>query len=131
HTSLYLALTAVSVPLSGALPLCLLLFSPQRPAYHRHLHSFPTRRSSDLTLSPAGSRRAAWLSAISRQRSSSTRTSRRQRSRTSRSKSTRLNSSHVSISYAVFCLKKKKKKTNMTCNLKHTLKKSLSLGHPV
>src|SRR5437868_12552200 len=27
-------------------------------------------------------------------------------------KSTRLNSSHVSISYAVFCLKKKKKKTN-------------------
>src|SRR5438067_9873495 len=28
-------------------------------------------------------------------------------------KSTRLNSSHVSISYAVFCLKKKKKKTSM------------------
>src|SRR5699024_12100471 len=27
-------------------------------------------------------------------------------------KSTRLNSSHVSISYAVFCLKKKKKKTS-------------------
>src|SRR5690554_2945571 len=27
-------------------------------------------------------------------------------------KSTRLNSSHVRISYAVFCLKKKKKKTN-------------------
>src|SRR5689334_24322146 len=27
-------------------------------------------------------------------------------------KSTRLNSSHSSISYAVFCLKKKKKKTN-------------------
>src|SRR5437868_10518480 len=29
-------------------------------------------------------------------------------------KSTRLNSSHVSISYAVFCLKKKKKKTTRT-----------------
>src|SRR5690349_23156452 len=29
-------------------------------------------------------------------------------------KSTRLNSSHVEISYAVFCLKKKKKKTNTT-----------------
>src|SRR5207249_11426114 len=29
-------------------------------------------------------------------------------------KSTRLNSSHVSISYAVFCLKKKKKKTKLT-----------------
>src|SRR5437868_11827837 len=32
-------------------------------------------------------------------------------SRTRDRKSTRLNSSHVSISYAVFCLKKKKKKT--------------------
>src|SRR5690242_21875322 len=32
-------------------------------------------------------------------------------------KSTRLNSSHMSISYAVFCLKKKKKKKNkITCN---------------
>src|SRR5688572_32079465 len=29
-------------------------------------------------------------------------------------KSTRLNSSHSQISYAVFCLKKKKKKTNTT-----------------
>src|SRR3989442_8884321 len=32
-------------------------------------------------------------------------------------KSTRLNSSHVRISYAVFCLKKKKKKT---CRREHT-----------
>src|SRR5437868_15311447 len=31
-------------------------------------------------------------------------------------KSTRLNSSHVSISYAVFCLKKKKKTTNKNQN---------------
>src|SRR5438874_10621901 len=30
-------------------------------------------------------------------------------------KSTRLNSSHVEISYAVFCLKKKKKREIMTC----------------
>src|SRR3989475_9124703 len=30
-------------------------------------------------------------------------------------KSTRLNSSHSQISYAVFCLKKKKKKTNIWC----------------
>src|SRR3989454_8720193 len=30
-------------------------------------------------------------------------------------KSTRLNSSHLVISYAVFCLKKKKKKTTITC----------------
>src|SRR2546427_9165970 len=40
--------------------------------------------------------------------STSTRASSRDR------KSTRLNSSHSQISYAVFCLKKKKKKTNRT-----------------
>src|SRR5690242_21612814 len=33
-------------------------------------------------------------------------------------KSTRLNSSHMSISYAVFCLKKKKRKKNV--DLQHT-----------
>src|SRR5437868_10249243 len=33
-------------------------------------------------------------------------------------KSTRLNSSHVSISYAVFCLKKKKKKKNNESSVK-------------
>src|SRR5258707_3284366 len=32
-------------------------------------------------------------------------------------KSTRLNSSHANISYAVFCLKKKKKKMGVTCCL--------------
>src|SRR5438045_7873844 len=30
-------------------------------------------------------------------------------------KSTRLNSSHLGISYAVFCLKKKKKRNNIIC----------------
>src|SRR5437870_9672785 len=37
-------------------------------------------------------------------------------------KSTRLNSSHVAISYAVFCLKKKKKKQNHInyMKIKHT-----------
>src|SRR6266540_4560392 len=34
-------------------------------------------------------------------------------------KSTRLNSSHITISYAVFCLKKKKKKKNENYNKKH------------
>src|SRR5438067_3337587 len=34
-------------------------------------------------------------------------------------KSTRLNSSHVSISYAVFCLKKKKKKHHACDKAKH------------
>src|SRR2546422_6634565 len=41
-------------------------------------------------------------------------------------KSTRLNSSHGYISYAVFCLKKKKKKTHIKCrqltkSVEHTL----------
>src|SRR5436305_6319557 len=93
---------------------------------HRHLHSFPTRRSSDLAgygfhadvtaagvfLLPStfvmlvagplsgvigtrfGSRLPLLLGTLDR-------------------KSTRLNSSHVRISYAVFCLKKKKQ-TNTT-----------------
>src|SRR5437868_10876229 len=34
-------------------------------------------------------------------------------------KSTRLNSSHVSISYAVFCLKKKKKRQNQRTSQAH------------
>src|SRR5207249_9725991 len=37
-------------------------------------------------------------------------------------KSTRLNSSHVSISYAVFCLKKKKKKINKIYCYKRKMK---------
>src|SRR5437870_11325538 len=35
-------------------------------------------------------------------------------------KSTRLNSSHVAISYAIFCLKKKKKTTRTTPSLRST-----------
>src|SRR6266480_6493542 len=38
-------------------------------------------------------------------------------------KSTRLNSSHMSISYAVFCLKKKKKKKYLKNNKKKKKKK--------
>src|SRR5271167_5061191 len=40
-------------------------------------------------------------------------------------KSTRLNSSHVSISYAVFCLKKKKKKKNRIKKKKKKKKKKI------
>src|SRR5438067_6267191 len=65
-------------------------FSSSR--YHRDLHSFPTRRSSDLLRQPRPHRCPCLL----------------HEGRTLRDrKSTRLNSSHVSISYAVFCLKKK------------------------
>src|SRR5439155_25625457 len=73
---------------------------------------FPTRRSSDLMSSPRASRlrmahssRAESISAKPDRRAS--RTAKRSRRRIDR-KSTRLNSSHVAISYAVFCLKKKK-----------------------
>src|SRR5690242_21409036 len=46
-------------------------------------------------------------------------------------KSTRLNSSHMSISYAVFCLKKKKKKTknNTQNNNTHNITSMQSLQH--
>src|SRR5436190_6311564 len=38
-------------------------------------------------------------------------------------KRTRLNSSHTVISYAVFCLKKKKMKTTVTIKIKHSRQK--------
>src|SRR5438874_2464837 len=78
----------------------------------RALHSFPTRRSSDLARRtfpspprrpprsrqgfPSGGNRSPLAVARRRLMESEDR------------KSTRLNSSHVEISYAVFCLKKKK-----------------------
>src|SRR5437868_14031687 len=72
-------------------------------ADHRDLHSFPTRRSSDLPRvrhdCDGPGRTVAggdWPSSVLGAASRPDR------------KSTRLNSSHVSISYAVFCLKKKK-----------------------
>src|SRR5206468_9709236 len=92
--------------------------------HHRALHSFPTRRSSDLTppcaaelflLSFLGCPSPPPAGAADRSTStgSTTITSTRavRGSRRDR-KSTRLNSSHDQISYAVFCLKKKKKKHN-------------------
>src|SRR5690606_40578147 len=77
----------------------------------RILHSFPTRRSSDLGGSPAaGPGRQAVPPAVARGgRSSPGRSGRAFLAHlgfTDR-KSTRLNSSHVKKSYAVFCMKKK------------------------
>src|SRR5690606_41280626 len=102
--------------------------SPLAPSFfyghghHPHLPSFPTRRSSDLYRTPEGvelhavpgerARVQLWLFGTSAGESAQLagrlglpfavayHTDR---------KSTRLNSSHVKISYAVFCLKKKKK----------------------
>src|SRR5438045_9147960 len=70
-----------------------------------HLHPFPTRRSSDLLVAPA---LAAWE--LYRRRATA-----RQALALAAApveldrKSTRLNSSHLGISYAVFCLKKKRR----------------------
>src|SRR5437868_11749828 len=84
----------------------------------RVLHSFPTRRSSDLEgFSAHGFAREALAhyenltsfypdtpqGAVARNRLEDC----RNRTVLGDRKSTRLNSSHVSISYAVFCLKKK------------------------
>src|SRR5690606_41944440 len=77
--------------------------------HHGDLPSFPTRRSSDLALVAR-----AWLSATvigpdpARIRPDHRRQGRPVRPAVGDRKSTRLNSSHVKISYAVFCLKKKR-----------------------
>src|SRR5690606_41702973 len=91
---------------------------------HRDLHSFPTRRSSDLGAAPGGwtwvlVRQGLRVIAIDngplREHLFDTGLVEHLRADGFRwqpardRKSTRLNSSHVKISYAVFCLKKKKK----------------------
>src|SRR5205807_10322137 len=110
----------------------LLVFSPfffSLSGLHRALHSFPTRRSSDLPVLTQELRQAMGEAAIKLCKAvdyvnagtieflyqdgefyfmeMNTRIQVEQDR-----KSTRLNSSHLVISYAVFCLKKKKKKKN-------------------
>src|SRR5699024_11492756 len=72
----------------------------------RQLHSFPTRRSSDLQRDLVPRRGLVAGAGPCRHCHRAVATWARDR------KSTRLNSSHVSISYAVFCLKKKKRREN-------------------
>src|SRR5207248_11127463 len=95
--------------------LVLTYLSLHRYRHHQDLHSFPTRRSSDLK-SPRHGPSASLGMTNQKQRhcpsASLGMTNQKQRhchpERRDR-KSTRLNSSHRTISYAVFCLKKKKK----------------------
>src|SRR5437773_7957743 len=97
-------------------PICTFIFSLQCSAAHRFLHSFPTRRSSDLD--PGAGRLGDRAHALGYVRSAGGLCGVRGLDllRADRGgalqdrKSTRLNSSHITISYAVFCLKKKKKK---------------------
>src|SRR5207248_9516769 len=102
-----LHLPSVTAPAGSLCPLLLLPFSLYCSAPPRHLHSFPTRRSSDLPkigelpgMTPSFQ--------VFPSRVAVTRWEDLERRRQDR-KSTRLNSSHRTISYAVFCLKKKKK----------------------
>src|SRR5699024_11797717 len=98
------------------------LFSTYRHPPLPPLHPFPTRRSSDLALrgpdqKPKGPRREN--SSCARKDSCARKTAALRQTAVGAGrpppqvgrdrKSTRLNSSHVSISYAVFCLKKKKR----------------------
>src|SRR5437667_616675 len=66
-------------------------------AHHLNLHSFPTRRSADL------------LDVLRRKDDRAARLANRLHRVPEDRKSTRLNSSHITISYAVFCLKKKRR----------------------
>src|SRR5207248_9122144 len=95
-------------------------------AHHRYLHSFPTRRSSDLLVEGGGHDLAShrplhvghFLGALVDQQDDEegvgvvggdgVRDVLQEHSLAGDRKSTRLNSSHRTISYAVFCLKKKK-----------------------
>src|SRR5690606_39711882 len=90
----------------------------------RDLHSFPTRRSSDLIPREArrelaarsmgfGSDRRGMLARGARELADALDALEAGETSVRDRKSTRLNSSHVKISYAVFCLKKKTKRKTM------------------
>src|SRR6266496_2570015 len=77
-----------------------------------------------LNTAPATSELAAEASALAVFRGAADMPAEPTRSRRDR-KSTRLNSSHVEISYAVFCLKKKKKKLSLHCQAKKKTRQKL------
>src|SRR5690554_7701549 len=88
------------------------LSSSSRSAPHRDLHSFPTRRSSDLLDADRRHRaRDREDLRLGEPRDLAGAGHARGELDDLRSEEQRLNSSHVRISYAVFCLKKKKKTT--------------------
>src|SRR5436853_1149080 len=86
---------------------------------HRDLHSFPTRRSSDLVVEGHGQghrhrpgHRLVGGAGVGVPRR------RVEVQRGQDRKSTRLNSSHLGISYAVFCLKKKRRGRSLLSHLR-------------
>src|SRR5699024_12528558 len=86
----------------------------------RHLHSFPTRRSSDLeTGKPVLQEHLKKMRCLTLNTLPMWRPLLSMKNYQTDRKSTRLNSSHVSISYAVFCLKKKNKADTERYQLLH------------
>src|SRR5207244_12669020 len=102
-----------------------LLCPPPSPG-HPHQHSFPTRRSSDLR---GHALRPAPTPGEAREQAARARAREHGGDRARDRKSTRLNSSHQIISYAVFCLKKKKKKRKHTTQITRTNKHNVNLAH--
>src|SRR5207245_11294194 len=106
-----LLLVAVCLAFHVTIPSCRLLFSVHSPSPPPALHPFPTRRSSDLPRArPRGRRPGSAPQPVQDREHADRPAVGGERSCTGDRKSTRLNSSHGSISYAVFCLKKKKRK---------------------
>src|SRR5207244_13156442 len=111
-------------PLCSPLSLCVALSFLYPSRALRLLHSFPTRRSSDLSLAARVDDHVGEVGVIGdgvvgrkRPRRGGPDDGEQARLRRHREledrKSTRLNSSHQIISYAVFCLKKKKEKQTL------------------
>src|SRR5699024_12285112 len=108
-------------PFSYSLLSSLLFFHSLGP--HRHPHSFPTRRSSDLYRVGVAQQQTAYNQPPhpSFYLASDIDWSRVEVPEIIQDrKSTRLNSSHVSISYAVFCLKKKTATTRIEVYMNNT-----------
>src|SRR5207248_11461093 len=91
------------VPVDSSILFCFFFFYCSVPL--RDLHSFPTRRSSDLGRAGSPGPRSRPRSAPAPAFLVRGGLEKLEQDR----KSTRLNSSHRTISYAVFCLKKKNK----------------------
>src|SRR5688572_32103316 len=92
---------------------------------------FPTRRSSDLARADGHIRAGAGPAAVAPARACVSRAAEVGDQPVLDRKSTRLNSSHSQISYAVFCLKKKKKNNNKTHKSMTQKLKSLNNQIPI
>src|SRR5207248_11536694 len=98
--------------------LCLYLYLCHQLVDHLDLHSFPTRRSSDLIVDHHVGVRASdrhlrfvdpeYVAGVGSVDDGERKPLADRHLQREDRKSTRLNSSHRTISYAVFCLKKKK-----------------------